>query len=135
MPIITNDDGRQFTFDEYEKVGTTKLSREVLSVGQIVKTLEGEYTCAEPSRLAIDANGNVYPIANSIFEKSYRSATDQAAKDHEAMDWLRKNPRDMIYWTFAEGVRWLATGGVYHDDPADAILAVRDCQQRKDGGK
>ncbi len=72
--IITNEDAKQFTFDEYEKVGTTKLSREVLSVGQMVKTLEGAYTCAEPSRLAIDASGNVYPVACSVFEKSYRPA-------------------------------------------------------------
>ncbi len=72
ISLITNVDARMFTFDEYEKVGTTQLSREILEVGQRVQTLEGEYTCAEPSRLAIDANGNVYPVACSIFNKSYR---------------------------------------------------------------
>lgn len=70
--LITNESIGNFTFAEYEKIGTTKLSNEVLAVGQRVKTLEGEYTCAEPSRLAIDASGNVYPVAVSIFERSYR---------------------------------------------------------------
>jgi hypothetical protein len=71
---ITKDDASRFTFAEYRKVGTTKLSNEVLPTGQKVQTLEGEYTCAEPSRLAIDAAGNVYPVAESIFRKSYEPA-------------------------------------------------------------
>ncbi len=72
--MITKDDVSLFDFDEYRKVGTTKLSRQVLSTGTRVQTLEGEYVCAEESRLAIDASGNVYPVANSIFEKSYEPA-------------------------------------------------------------
>jgi hypothetical protein len=71
---ITKDDASRFTFAEYRKVGTTKLSNEVLEAGTKVQTLEGEYTCAEPSRLAIDALGNVYPVAESIFRKSYEPA-------------------------------------------------------------
>jgi hypothetical protein len=71
---ITKDDAAKFTFAEYRKVGTTRLSNEVLPVGAMVCTLEGEYTCAEPSRLAIDAAGNVYPVAESIFLKSYEAA-------------------------------------------------------------
>ncbi len=72
--MITKADASRFTFDEYRKVGTTKLSREVLAAGEKVATLEGEYTCAEDSRLAIDAAGNVYPVAESIFRKSYERA-------------------------------------------------------------
>lgn len=68
---ISKDDVSKFTFKEYRKVGTTRLSDESLAVGTKVQTLEGEYTCAEPSRLAIDAAGNVYPVAESIFRKSY----------------------------------------------------------------
>lgn len=68
---ITKDDAHRFTFDEYRKVGTTKLSREVLPTGTKVATLEGEYTCAEPSRLALDVQGNVYPVAESVFVRSY----------------------------------------------------------------
>jgi hypothetical protein len=71
---ITKDDAAKFTFADYRKVGTTKLSDEVLPVGTKVQTLEGEYTCAESSRLAIDASGNVYPVAESIFRKSYEPA-------------------------------------------------------------
>lgn len=68
---ITKADAEKFTFEEYRKVGVTRLSNETLPVGTVVDTLEGLYTCAEPSRLAIDAAGNVYPVAESIFLKSY----------------------------------------------------------------
>jgi len=71
MSTITKDDAAKFTFADYHKVGTTKLSNELLASGTKVQTLEGEYTCAEPSRLAIDAVGNVYPVAESIRLKSY----------------------------------------------------------------
>ena len=71
MKTITKDDARNFSFSDYRKVGTTKLSNEILPVGTKVETLEGEYTCTEPSRLAIDAAGNVYPVAESIRLKSY----------------------------------------------------------------
>lgn len=71
---ITKDDASKFTFAEYRKVGTTKLSNEILGVGTKVKTLEGEYVCAEPSRLAIDASGNVYPVAETVRLKSYELA-------------------------------------------------------------
>ena len=71
MKTITKDDARNFSFSDYRKVGTTKLSNEILPVGTKVETLEGEYTCIEPSRLAIDAAGNVYPVAESIRLKSY----------------------------------------------------------------
>src|SRR4051794_1183520 len=75
--MITKNHVLDYTFDEYEKQGKTKLSREILPVGTQVETLEGVYTCSEESRLAIDASGNVYPVANSIFEKSYkRKATE-----------------------------------------------------------
>lgn len=69
---INKGDAGRFTFREYEKIGTTKLSDEMLDPGTVVGTLEGEYTCAEPSRLAIDVNGNVYPVAESARLKSYR---------------------------------------------------------------
>ncbi len=72
--MITKADAANYTFAEYRKVGTTKLSDEVLPAGTQVQTLEGAYTCAEPSRLAIDAAGNVYPVAESIMRKSYEPA-------------------------------------------------------------
>ncbi|HSZ58628.1 MAG TPA: hypothetical protein VK797_23370 [Tepidisphaeraceae bacterium] len=71
MKPITKEDAGRFTFAEYRKLGTTKLSNEILAAGTKVQTLEGEYICAEPSRLAIDASGNVYPVAESIRLKSY----------------------------------------------------------------
>lgn len=72
--MITKSDIGKFTFAAYRKVGTTQLSNETLQAGEQVETLEGVYTCAEPSRLAIDAAGNVYPVAESIFKKSYEPA-------------------------------------------------------------
>ncbi len=72
--MITKANIGKFTWDDYEKIGTTRLSRETLPAGTKVETLEGEYTCAESSRLAVDVNGNVYPVADSVFQKSYRRA-------------------------------------------------------------
>ena len=72
--VITRHDIEHFTFREYRKHGTTKLSNETLEEGQRVLTLEGEYTCGELSRLAIDAKGNVYPVAESVFAVSYEPA-------------------------------------------------------------
>lgn len=69
--MITKDDIKNFTFQEYRKTGTTKLSDEILPIGTEVQTLEGKYICTESSRLAIDAAGNVYPVAESIFNKTY----------------------------------------------------------------
>jgi hypothetical protein len=74
MSDITKNDVDSFTFREYRKVGTTKLSDELLEPGTTVETLEGDYTCAEHSRLAIDVAGNVYPVAESIVQKSYERA-------------------------------------------------------------
>lgn len=71
MDPVTKNDVQQFHFRQYRKVGTTPLSDEVLPIGTKVATLEGWYTCAEPSRLAVDSAGNVYPVAESIFRKSY----------------------------------------------------------------
>jgi hypothetical protein len=70
--VITKNDIPNFTFDEYQKIATTKLSREMLSPGTEVETLEGKYVCAEPSRLAIDVKGNVYPVAESVVQGSYK---------------------------------------------------------------
>jgi hypothetical protein len=72
--VITREDKDAYTFREYRKVGTTKLSDEILPVGTRVATLEGEYVCQEPSRLAIDSAGNVYPVAESIRVASYELA-------------------------------------------------------------
>lgn len=60
-----------FTFGKYRKISITKISNELLATGTMVETLEGEYVCAEPSRLAIDMSGNIYPIAESVFLQSY----------------------------------------------------------------
>lgn len=72
--MITKHDIDQYSFSEYRKLGTTKLSDETLPKGTEVETLEGVYTCAEPSRLAIDSDGNVYPVAESIFNQVYERA-------------------------------------------------------------
>jgi hypothetical protein len=72
-PYVTKADADRYTFREYRKVGTTRLSNEVLPVGTRVETLEGEYVCAEPSRLAVDVAGNVYPVAESVFLRSYEA--------------------------------------------------------------
>jgi hypothetical protein len=72
--IITKNDVQQFTFAEYRKVGTTKFSNEILPAGTTVRALEGNYICAEESRLRIDAAGNVFPVAHSVFFKSYEKA-------------------------------------------------------------
>ena len=69
--MISKDDIGNYVFREYRKTGTTKLSDEILPVGTSVATLEGEYVCQEPSRLAIDVAGNVYPVAESVRLKSY----------------------------------------------------------------
>lgn len=74
--MITSADTADYTFRQYRKVGTTSLSDEILPVGTRVETLEGEYVCAEPSRLAIDADGNVYPVAESVRLASYELADD-----------------------------------------------------------
>jgi hypothetical protein len=70
--MILKEHKDQFTFRLYHKIGTTQLSDEILPAGTVVRTLEGDYTCAEPSRLAVDASGNVYPVAESIFQKTYK---------------------------------------------------------------
>lgn len=64
-----------FTYDEYAKRGVTQISRERLSPGSVVRTLEGPYVTSEISRLAIDSSGNIYPIAESVFYKSYTKTT------------------------------------------------------------
>lgn len=69
--IITKQNLDCFTFLNYQKIGSSKISDQTLDPGTKVQTLEGEYICTEHSRLAIDVAGNIYPIAESIFKKSY----------------------------------------------------------------
>jgi hypothetical protein len=71
MTAITKHDVDRYSFDDYRKVGTTRLSRQTLPTGTQVETLEGMYVCSEPSRLAVDVAGNVYPVAESVFVRSY----------------------------------------------------------------
>lgn len=68
---VEKGDAARFTFKRYRKTAISEISDEVLPVGTVVRTLEGDYTCGEPSRLAKDVSGNVYPIAVSVFDKSY----------------------------------------------------------------
>lgn len=70
--MITKHDIGQFTFSKYVKVGTTEISNQTVLAGTQVETLEGAYTCAEPSRIALDVAGNVYPIAESVFQRCYQ---------------------------------------------------------------
>lgn len=72
--MITNRDISVLHFQEYRKLGVTKISDEVMSVGTQVEVLGSVYTCNESSRIAIDAAGNVYPIAVSIFEKAFEKS-------------------------------------------------------------
>lgn len=95
--MITKSDVSKYTFREYRKVGVTKLSDELLPVGTEVETLEGAYVCAEPSRLAMDVNGNVYPVAESVFLKSYAlvegmSATSDPQYRVKPLVWGRERP-------------------------------------------
>lgn len=69
--MITKEQISPFTFRDYVKRGVTRISDQTLQPGDQVLTLEGKWTCAEPSRLALDIDGNVYPIAESVFEKVY----------------------------------------------------------------
>lgn len=71
FPLITKDDVHRFTSRAYRKVAATWISDDVLAPGTRVETLEGEYVCSEPSRLATDVAGNVYPIAESVLAASY----------------------------------------------------------------
>jgi hypothetical protein len=76
--MITSADKASYTFRQYRKTGTTSLSDEILPTGTRVATLEGEYVCQEPSRLAVDAAGNVYPVAESVRLASYELAENPA---------------------------------------------------------
>lgn len=69
--IITKDNLENFTFQKYRKTNLTSISDQTLLPGTKVQTLEGEWVCNEPSRLALDNEGNVYPIAESIFKTTY----------------------------------------------------------------
>ncbi len=75
--MITKQDKSNFTFKSYRKIGTTQLSDQILEVGTEVETLEGKYVCQEPSRLAVDVAGNVYPVAESVFERCYILSVDK----------------------------------------------------------
>lgn len=74
--MIEKTDIGRFTFKEYNKKIPTKISNEILVIGTEVATLEGKYICKEESRLAIDINGNVYSIAESVFQESYVQCQD-----------------------------------------------------------
>jgi hypothetical protein len=69
--MITKADIDKFHFREYRKIGTTKISDETLPIGTKIETSEGIFTLSAPSALAIDADGNVYPITESVIQKSF----------------------------------------------------------------
>lgn len=76
--MITKEEARAMgTYKRYKKTAITEISDFIIPQHTEVDTLEGVYTCGEASRLAFDNKGNVYPIANSIFETSYEEVTNE----------------------------------------------------------
>jgi hypothetical protein len=72
--MITKEDVGLYSFSKYRKVTLTPLSDQVLPPGTEVQTKEGVYICAESSRLTVDQAGDVYPVAESEFRKTYERA-------------------------------------------------------------
>jgi hypothetical protein len=58
----------ELIFREFRKIGTTKVAK--IGVPFEVETSEGLMRC-ESGWLAIDSEGNPYPIADDVFEKTY----------------------------------------------------------------
>lgn len=72
--VITKDVIGRFEFAPYVKKGTTQISTFTVPPGYSYDTSEGLKAEDEETRIAIDTQGNVYPIRESVFQESYEEA-------------------------------------------------------------
>ncbi len=70
---ITKADKNDFVFAYCRKKVLTPISETKVPAGTEVETLEGWFKCAEESRIAVDSQGNIYPIAESIYQNDYET--------------------------------------------------------------
>lgn len=66
-------------FSEYRKTAITRISDHTFPPGTVYETPEGLRAEDEPTRCAVDVQGGVYPIRESVFQASYEPAALDAA--------------------------------------------------------
>jgi len=70
LPEIVNHE----SFSEYRKTALTRISDRTFPPGTVYQTPEGLRAEDEGTRCAIDVQGGIYPIRESVFRASYELA-------------------------------------------------------------
>lgn len=68
---ITSQNCRGFKFATFKKKVTTEISDFTVPPGYKYETPEGLTSEDEETRIAIDSQGGVYPIRESVFQETY----------------------------------------------------------------
>lgn len=71
---ITPQNIQGFLFDSFRKKTLTKISSFTVPPGYRYETPEGLKAEDEETRIAIDSQGGVYPIRESVFKETYEKA-------------------------------------------------------------
>ena len=73
MERITKENAAAMSFVEMRKTATTMMAPVVYPEGAVVETKEGEYVLPAgwEGAIALDADGDPYPIALDIIAKTY----------------------------------------------------------------
>jgi len=74
MPIITRDNLPEGDYGLYRKTALTRASDFTVPPGTTFETPEGLKAEDEECRVAIDSQGGVYPIRESVFRETYEVA-------------------------------------------------------------
>lgn len=80
-PITSASAEAMGTFSEYRKIATTRISDFTVPPGVPYQTPEGLRAEDEPTRIAFDVQGCVYPIRESVFGASYAALSTTTAPD------------------------------------------------------
>ena len=83
-PITSATAETMGTFSEHRKVATTRISDFTVPPGIPYQTPEGLRAEDEPTRIAFDVQGGVYPIRESVFVASYAALSTTPAPLDEA---------------------------------------------------
>lgn len=71
MTIVTRDNLPAGEFGLFRKAALTRVSMFTVAAGTTFETPEGLKAADEECRIAIDSQGGVYPIRESVFRETY----------------------------------------------------------------
>jgi len=115
QPLTAESVEAMGTFSQHRKVATTRISDFTVPPGVPYETPEGLRAEDEPTRVAFDVQGGIYPIRESVFRESYQPDAARAAQPS----------REALRASLHEAILDLRTGNDEHGVTVNRGNAIR----------